>query len=94
MTLYYIYLLCFTTDPPVFVAPIEREVNMLPIVDCAVDSNPVGDMKWRQKYNNGTVRNVTDIVQGTLYNLITYYFYWCSFAECNGHCAGLIVFRL
>ena len=41
---------------------------MLPIVDCAVDSNPVGDMQWRQEYKNGTVRNVTDIVQGTLYN--------------------------
>ena len=54
----------FTTDAPVFVAPIEREVNMLPIVDCAVDSNPLGDMQWRREYNNGTVQNVTDIVQG------------------------------
>ena len=47
-----------------FVAPIKREVNMLPIVDCAVDSNPLGDMQWRREYNDGTVQNVTDIVQG------------------------------
>jgi len=51
------------------------------VVDCAVDSNPIGDMQWRREYNDGTVRNVTDIVQGTLYSLVTYYFYWCSFGK-------------